>query len=41
MVVISGVPEGEQKAAEVGATAYVQKPFDPIDLLATLRKCCW
>jgi len=38
IVVISGSAQTEQPAAEAGASAYLRKPFDPLELLALLQR---
>jgi CheY-like chemotaxis protein len=38
MLVLSAVADVEEQAAKVGATAYLRKPFDPVDLLVAVRK---
>jgi twitching motility two-component system response regulator PilH len=40
LIVLSGVADGADKAGELGATAYMQKPIDPIHVLETVRKHC-
>jgi CheY-like chemotaxis protein len=40
MVVLSALPDGAEQAASVGATAFLQKPVDNLQLLATLRQYC-
>jgi ribonuclease P protein subunit RPR2 len=38
IVVISGSAQTEARAKEAGATAYLRKPFDPLELLALLQR---
>jgi response regulator RpfG family c-di-GMP phosphodiesterase len=38
IVVISGSAQTEQLAADSGASAYLRKPFDPLELLALLQR---
>jgi CheY-like chemotaxis protein len=40
LLVLSAVPDSEKQVAALGATGFLRKPFDPIDLLTALRKCC-
>jgi CheY-like chemotaxis protein len=40
VVVVSSADDVAQKAAEIGATGYLQKPVDSIQLLDTVRQCC-
>jgi CheY-like chemotaxis protein len=40
LVILSAAPDVAEQAAALGATAHLQKPFDAIDLLTTLRNCC-
>jgi CheY-like chemotaxis protein len=40
VVIFSGAPDIAQKARDLGAHAYLQKPVDPRDLLDTVRRCC-
>jgi len=40
MIVLSAAADGAERAAEVGATGYLQKPIDMIHLLEALHKHC-
>ena len=38
VLIISGVPDMEQRALEAGADAFLPKPFDLVDILALVSK---
>ncbi len=38
IVFLTGVPGGEERAYQLGASGYVMKPYHPEELLETLRK---
>jgi CheY-like chemotaxis protein len=40
VVVISALGDIEQKASDLGAYDYLQKPVEPGKLLDTVRRCC-
>jgi CheY-like chemotaxis protein len=40
MIVLSATADGSEKAAALGATAYLQKPIDTIHVLEALHKHC-
>jgi CheY-like chemotaxis protein len=40
VVILSGLPDVAERAASLGAVAYLQKPVDVVALLGELRRCC-
>ena len=40
VVIVSSSDDVAQKAQEMGAARYLQKPVDTIELLDTVRQCC-
>jgi CheY-like chemotaxis protein len=40
LILLSAAPDVAEQAAALRAAAHLQKPFDPITLITTLRTCC-
>jgi CheY-like chemotaxis protein len=40
VVVLSGLPDAEEQAVKLEATAFLRKPIDVTAMLATVRACC-
>ncbi len=38
IIFLTGIPGGEERASKVGASGYVMKPYQPDELLETIRR---